>query len=336
MPVRTGRQKAAMLLMTLDPESATELMKSINPDAMAAVGAEISCLSAAGLDREKAEEELAEELESFLRGQMNDQVAFVRQMLEGALGAEKSREVLDRVNFLVRSRDPFHEIREARIDDIAELLNGESADVAALVISELPSAKSVQLLPMLEGSVREKVVHRLATCGGAPVNTKVRIARAVQARLKAIESLRGDAEELVEGGRKRQQYRKVAMLLRGLEQGPRQELLKSIRDQDEEAAEAIKKLMVAWEDVQKVEDRTMQEILRGVEPQTLAVALFGADEPTIEKIRKNISERVEAALDEEISLLSKPPKKEQEKARSQILDIMFDLNSQNMLIFEDE
>ncbi|MFP4356329.1 MAG: FliG C-terminal domain-containing protein [Phycisphaerae bacterium] len=333
---RTGRQKAAMLLMTLDPDSATELMGTISSDAMAAVGAEISCLYSAGIGREQAAEELQEELEMFLQGQMNDQVAFVRQMIEGALGSEQSREVLNKVNFLVRSRDPFHEIREARIDDLAEVLNGESAEVAALVISELPSAKSIQLMPMIEPEIRQKVVHFLATCSGAPINTKVRIARAVQARLKSIESLRGDAEELVEGGRKRQQYRKVAMLLRGLEQGPRQDLLKSIREQDEEAAEAIKKLMVAWEDVQKVEDRTMQEILRGVEPNTLAVALYDADEPTIEKIRRNISERVENALDEEMSLLSKPPKKELEKARSQIVDIMFDLNSQNMLIFEDE
>jgi flagellar motor switch protein FliG len=333
---RSGKQKAAMLLMTLDPESATELMGSITPEAMAAVGAEVSYLASNGIGREQAEEELAPELESFLHGQMEDQVAFVRQMIEGALGEKECSDVMQQVQFLVKSRDPFHDIREARIDDISEVLTGESAEVAALVISELPSQKSVQLLPMLANDVRQKVVHRLATCQGVPVNTRVRIARAVQARLKAVESLRGEAEELVEGGRKRQQYRKVAMLLRGLEQNARSELLTGIREQDEEAAESIKKLMVAWEDVQKIEDRTMQEILRGVEPNSLAVALYGADEPTIEKVRRNISERVEAALDEEMSLLSKPPKKEIEKARSAILDIMFDLNSQNMLIFEDE
>jgi flagellar motor switch protein FliG len=75
----------------------------------------------------------------------------------------------------------------------------------------------------------------------------------------------------------------------------------------------------------------MQEALRAVEPSRLAVALYGADEDIVQKIRSNISERAAAMLDEEISLMQEPLEKEILDAREEVVSPLRDANEQGTL-----
>ncbi len=75
----------------------------------------------------------------------------------------------------------------------------------------------------------------------------------------------------------------------------------------------------------------MQEALRAVEPGRLAVALYGADEDVVQKIRSNISERAAAMLDEEISLMQEPLEKEVLNAREEVVGPLRDANEQGTL-----
>jgi flagellar motor switch protein FliG len=153
---------------------------------------------------------------------------------------------------------------------------------------------------------------------------KQRMAITVSERL---EGLKG--ETLSE--KPEQTQRKLAVVLSGLETDVRDKIIEEIEKQDEEVARTVRNLMITWDDIPSIANRSMQEALRNIEPGRLAVALFGANDAIIEKIRKNISERVTASLDEEISLMQDPIEKEVLDAREEVVAPLREANEQGTL-----
>jgi flagellar motor switch protein FliG len=128
-----------------------------------------------------------------------------------------------------------------------------------------------------------------------------------------------------------QTLRKLAVVLSGLEQDLRDQMLDEIGKHDEETSTMVRRLMITWEDIPSIADRSMQEALRSVESSRLAVALYGANDAVTEKIRSNISERAVATLDEEISLMQDPLEKEVLEAREEVVGPLRDANEQGTL-----
>jgi len=127
----------------------------------------------------------------------------------------------------------------------------------------------------------------------------------------------------------------VAILLRGLETDLRDQMVKSLSEQNGETAQTVQQLMVTWEDLFLVAERSLQEALRSVDSRKLALALVDADEKMVERIRNNISERATAMLDEEASLLSAPKASEITEAREEILNALREMNTRGELQFEE-
>ncbi|MHC4103407.1 MAG: FliG C-terminal domain-containing protein, partial [Planctomycetota bacterium] len=125
--------------------------------------------------------------------------------------------------------------------------------------------------------------------------------------------------------------RKLAVVLSGLETDLRDKILEEIEKQDEDIARTVRNLMITWDDIPSIANRSMQDALRSVEPGRLAVALFGADDAVVQKIRKNISERATASLEEEISLMQDPTEKDVFDAREEVVAPLRDANEQGTL-----
>jgi flagellar motor switch protein FliG len=121
------------------------------------------------------------------------------------------------------------------------------------------------------------------------------------------------------------------VVLSGLETDLRDKILEEIEKQDEDIARTVRNLMITWDDIPSIANRSMQDALRSVEPGRLAVALFGADDAVVQKIRKNISERATASLEEEISLMQDPTEKDVFDAREEVVAPLRDANEQGTL-----
>jgi flagellar motor switch protein FliG len=131
-----------------------------------------------------------------------------------------------------------------------------------------------------------------------------------------------------------QQLRKVAVLLRGLNTDFRNAMVKAISEQNADLAAQVQRLMVEWEDLTVIDDRGIQETLRGLDSRKLALALVGAAPAIIRKVRANISERAAALVDEETSLLSKPKPEDIQAARETILASLRESNEAGKLEFQ--
>jgi len=324
----TGTRKAALLLMNLDPTTAGELLQSAEPNVIREIASELAYLQAVGQTPETAAES-AKEFFGFLKNKTGGGSAFLKQMLRHVLGEQQGKEILEEVQSAVQARDPFLRARQARPENLAKALEGESPQVVGLVLAELPTKQSGELLSLLDEDVGSKAVRAMAGGEEIPNETKIKVAKTIERRL---ESLRGASPK----SNKQEQLRKIADLLRGLPLQSREVLLQSITEYDKDTADTIQKLMITWKHLVLVPDRMLQKALHDVKPAQLALALDGADEALVERVRSNISERVAARLDEEASLISSPTKKDVENAREAVLGVLRELNAKGELELMEE
>jgi flagellar motor switch protein FliG len=320
--------KAAMLLISLDPSSAAELLKGATPEFITDVVAEMAYLKASS---DSTQQSLAPAMEFFklLRERNKNQgQGFWQQLLEGAMGKEKAREALDKLQDMVEMKDPFIAIRSADVQSLISAMEGEGSQVVAMVLAELPAKKSAELLSKLPDAVRIEAVQGMAQGAETSIEVRRRVANLVLGRLKS--------PQLQAKGKKDAHIRKVAVLLRTLGNDMRNSLLKAIGEADKNSADQISRMMVTWEDITMISDRSLQEGLRGIDSKRLALALIGAEPQIADKVRKNLSERASAMLDEEAQLLSSPKPAEIEEARDAFLNDLRELNANNLLTFSED
>jgi len=327
-----GIGKAAMLLLSLDSATATELVKGLAPEDIEKLGIELARLDATHPESSEQTRKVVQEfVESLGTGvqPIGNIKGFLNSTLVGAVGQDKAKEIQNRIQQMTERKDPFDEIRKAETGALVSALEEEQPQTVAVVVSELPTRKCQEVLALLSDEVRRKVICRLTKEEGIGWVVKQRIASTVCQRLRSIAG-RGIVERVV--GRE-ETLRRLALILSGLEKELRDQMLEEIKSHDGEVCSTVKKLMVTWDDVPRIADRSLQEALRSVDAKKLALALYGCDAEIAEKIRKNISERAAAALEEESSLMQEPLDKEVHDAREEIVEPLRKANEEDKLRF---
>jgi len=324
----TGKQKAAMLLMSLDAATGTELLRGLGADEIQEIAMELARIDASQQHDAKEQTKVVREFYTSLR--KKDQPhkfsmrGFLNEMLVSVLGKDKAGQIQTQVRKATEKKDPFVDIHSASVDELILALEGEHPQTIAVVLSELPPKRSQEALSLLSEEVRLKAVCKMTNPELVGAGVRQRIASMVSERLK---SLKG--ETLAE--RPERTLRRLAIVLSGLEKNLRDQLLDEIGKHDEETALTIRHLMITWEDIPSIADRSLQEVLRTVQSSRLAVALYGADEEIVQKIRSNISDRAVAMLDEEASLMQEPLQKEVFDAREEVVKPLREANEEGKL-----
>lgn len=341
-----GAKRAAMLLLSLDPNSAAQLLKSAEPDTVRRIVAELTSLKQG---EPKAHGEAVREFVKLLK-QKPAQKDPVHRLLEMAVGEQGAPQLLKEAQDLVVTRDPFMQIRSAETNRIVEALAGESAQVVAMVAGELPTKKCIQFLSLLDDKVRTEVIRKMTSGQDVSVSVRLKVAMALQGKMEDLARRAAAAAAAAAGsGRpveetpadseikpEQKQHRRVAVVLRGLSSQIREGLLKNLAATDAKLVDSIKKMMVIWQDIAVINDRAMQEGLRVVDSRKLALAMVKADPAVMAKVRANISERAGTMLDEESSLMSSPKPEEITQSRELILNALRQINERGDMTFEEK
>ncbi len=318
----TGRQKATLLLVNMDARTATELLKGFDPEVVQEIAVELARMDASGYADDKEQARIAREFCSSLQKGQTSRLnirRFINEQLLNLLDKDKAEEIQSQVRKVIDRKDPFAGIRSAGTDDIALALEDAHPQTVAVVLSELGTKKGQQVMSLLSEETCLKTVHKLTNPEPIGVKVRERIAATVSKRL---ESLEGKTVPK----RPEQALRRLAIMLSGLEQDLRNRLLDEIAKQDQETSVMVRRLMITWQDIPRVADRSLQEALRSVDAGKLAIALYGEGEEIVQKIRSNISERLVAALDEESSLMQEPLEKEILDAREEVVKPLREAN----------
>ncbi len=313
---QAGKQKAAALLMNLDSATAGELLRGLIPEEIEELAVEMGQINASGRRNKKDEarivREFCNELQKGDGSQRFSLNSFLSDTLVDVLGEEKAKEIQSQVSS-TGTQDIFRAIRSADVDELALVLKEEHPQMAAVILSELEPKKVQSILVLFDKEFCCKVVWKMAKPVALANRVKQQMATLVS---KKLESFEGETSAVQDP---KAILRELAIVLSDVEMGLRSEILDDIKEQDKETADMISNLMVTWGDLLSIADRSLQEALRSVENQKLAIAMHGADEEIIQKIMSNLSKRAAAALEEEKSLMQDPMEEEISNAREEIV-----------------
>jgi flagellar motor switch protein FliG len=328
-----GKQKAALLLMGLDAPTAGELLKGLDTQTVQELALELAVLDASGYRDSIESIEIAADFCNNLRGGETPQFKnFLDEMLRNAVGGDKAKQIETEIGNLLHRRDPFMRVRSVDSKVLTKAIENEHPQAIGVILAELDAKKSSEVLSLLGEGVRLSVISRMTGKENVGIEAKLRIASMVNERLKAMSKPEAVAAAAATEAPD-QSLRKVAVILRNLAKEVRDSLINAIKEKDTEAADKVAELMIIWEDIVFVTDRSLQQALRGIDAKKFALALNNADQAIQKKIRSNISERANSMIDEEISLMASPKKEDIATSREDIVKILRELNIKGELLF---
>lgn len=332
-----GIQKATLLLTLLDSTTASELLKGQPQEVIQKIAVELSHQDAKGdTDPERAIQagrQFYDELQRSQSGSMHVK-SFVNALLQGSAGnREKAAEIQAKMKQAMMEKDPFLALSSAAPAHLAAALEDEPPQAIAVVLSSLPSKLTSEVLVRLDQDTCQQTIWRMTRPGDVTPRTMRRIGEVVCKRLMDMTSDQGAP---VTDDTSYDSLRRVAIILSGLEKEKRDAMLSVIQQRDNETATRVRALMVTWDDIVKIEDKSLQQALRSVEPTVLAKALHNAESTVRDKVVSNISERMMDMIEEETTLMGEPRKKDVIAAREKVAQPLREANEAGELLFIEE
>ncbi|MDT8302845.1 MAG: FliG C-terminal domain-containing protein [Sedimentisphaerales bacterium] len=327
----TGKQKAAMLLMSLDSKAAAELLKDVDAEAIQELAVELAHLDAAGFTNNR--QDLGNARQSCKPSYDFRINGFLKEVLKSSVGNEKTEQIQTGIQELLYKNDPFQSLCSAKPKTVAAILENEHPQTAAVVLAEMPAESKTEVLRFLDWGIRISIVNRMSDCRAMSAQAKSRITEAVCKRLEAVTDGQTNGSMSAQS---KPSIRKMAIILRNMGKEIRDSLLGFIRGKDKHAGEIVTDLMIFWEDILLISDRSLQKALRRIDMKKLALALVRADNQLIQKIKSNISETMNAVLNEQMLLMSAYGQDDIEQAREDVVDILRKMHEKCELTFMEE
>jgi flagellar motor switch protein FliG len=332
--VLTGKQKAAMLLMSLDSTAAAELLKGVDAEAVQELAVELAHLDATGFTNNRQDLGAGRQSCKSLQPSHDFRInGFLKEVLKSSVGEEKTEQIQTGIQELLYKNDPFKSICSAEPKMVASILGNEHPQTAAVVLSEMPTEKKTEVLSFLDWGIRVSIVNRMSNCRTMSTQAKSRITEVVCKRLEAVTT--GKTNRPLSAQTK-PSIRKMAVILRNIGKEIRNGLLGIIRGKDKHVGQMVADLMIFWEDISQISDRSLQKALRRIDIKKLALSLVRADNQLIQKIQSNISEPMTAVLNEQMLLMSAYGQNDIEQAREDVVDILREMNEKSELTFIEE
>jgi flagellar motor switch protein FliG len=304
----TGARKAAVLMAALGSERAASLIQLLGEEEIESLSREMARLSSVGAETTAS---IFSELTAGAGGgvaSVSGGLEFAHEVIERALGAERAADILGRLSG-GESR-PFEFLRRIPPERIAALLRGESPQTVALILASLHANLAAGVLARLPEAEQPDIALRIARMGdaGTPVIRKVE--EAIRHKLGQ------DAEEeyATAGGAKA-----LAGILNHADRSLERNVLDSLTSTDKELAEEVRGMLFVFEDIVKLEERAVQQVLREVDQKDLVLALRGAPEAVMEMMLGNMSERGAEMLKEEMEIQPPQRKRDIDAAQSRVV-----------------
>ena len=307
----TGTQKAAVVLMNLAPAQAAEVMKQFSDQEAEEITAEIIRLRR--VDPDLAEQALNDFHDIATTGRTSARGGrdAANGLLEAAFGSERAAGVLSRVASSMAGK-AFEFLDEAEPSQIVTLLDGEHPQTTALVLAHLRPAHASKVMAGLADDRRTDVARRIATMTSATPESISLVANALKERSAAVVAPRNAVEVI--GG-----VQPLVDIINRSDINTERSVLAGLDETDPELAAEVRSRMLTFADIVKLEARDVQQVLRGIASNTLAIALKGASEPVNQKIRENLSERNRELLDDELGAMGRVRQSQVEEARADVV-----------------
>ncbi len=318
----TGREKAAILLISLGPEYSAQIFKHLNDEEIEELTLEIANMrKVAPLEKEKILDEFYEiciAQEYISEGGIN----YAKDVLEKALGSQKAMDIINKLTASLQVK-PFDFARKADPSQLLNFIQNEHPQTISLILSYLPSNQSAQILSALPQVKQSEVAKRIATMD----RTSPEIIKEVELVLERKLSSLVSQDYTSAGG-----IQSIVDILNSVDRGTEKNIMDTLEVQDAELAEEIRKRMFVFEDIITLDSTSIQRFIREIDNKELAVALKGATEEVSNVIYGNMSKRMAEMIKEDMDYMGPVRLRDVEEAQQKIVNVIRKLEEAGEII----
>ncbi|MBO6100380.1 MAG: flagellar motor switch protein FliG [Spirochaetaceae bacterium] len=326
----TGKQKAAIFLVSLGSEISAEIFKHLREDEIETLTFEIARLESVEADFKDA---VLEEFQELMQAQnfiTSGGIDYARELLEKSLGSQKAIDIINRLTSSLQVR-PFDFIRRTDPAHLLNFIQQEHPQTVALILAYLEPNKASYILQNIPEELQSDVARRIATMDRTSPDVLREVERVLEKKLSSLSSedytAAGGVESIVE-------------ILNLVDRSSEKTIIESLEEEDPDLAEEIKKRMFVFEDIVMLDDLAIQKVMREVDTQELAKALKAVDTEVQDKIFRNMSKRAAAMLKEDMEFMGPVRLKDVEESQQKIVSTIRRLEDSGEIVIarsgEDE
>lgn len=314
----SGYEKAAMFLTALGEDAAAQILRNLDSDIIGKISSKMT--RSKKTDRSEMESIFIEVSEKISEGQFQvGGQAFVKKMLTNSLGGEDAERILD----MVSKESPLDSLKWVDAKTLSNFLINEHPQTVALILCLLESEQAAEVLSNLPEEIRGNVSLRVAATEKIPESALHEIEEVLKVQLDMSKS---------KEGRSFNGTQVIAELLNHCDRSMEQDIIDKISEEDNELAESIQELMLTFDDLEKIDDKGIQMILKELSTDDLSLALKTASDGLKEKIFGNMSQRASKILKDEMETKGPVKVSEVEAAQRNIIKVAKKLDEEGLII----
>jgi flagellar motor switch protein FliG len=309
---RTGREKAAMLLISLGPEKSAEIFKHLKEEEIEQLTLEIANI------RTVSPEEKEKVLDEFYQICLAQEyiaeggIGYAKEILEKALGTQKAVDVINKLTVSLQVR-PFDFVRKADPSQLLNFIQKEHPQTIALVLAYLKPQQASTVLSALPQEKQADVARRIAIMDRTSPEVIKEVERILEKNLSSLVT-----EDFTAAGG----IQSIVDILNNVDRGTEKYIMETLEIEDTDLAEEIKRRMFVFEDILTLDNRSIQRFLRDVDNNQLAIALKGSTDEVKSAIYANMSKRLAEMIKEDIEFMGPVRLKDVEDAQQKIVNII--------------
>lgn len=316
----SGAQKAAILLSVIPEDKNVSIFKSLKQSELEKVVKALLTLEPPSKDVVKSviDEAYKALSEAAPIKLLPDNL---RRILEKVLPPDKVKELFEGSVVAEEGKAIFKELEKLSPKVVANLIKNEHPQVIALILTQLSPQKAAEIIQYLPrrqdiSNVQEEVIKRIASLEKVSSNMLKTVASSIEEELY---TLGAGKEEMLSG------IDVSAEIVNNLPKDIASEILDDIRKENAFLADAIEERMFKFEDIVKLDNRAIMEILKNINKNDLLVSLKGAPQEIINKFLANMSKRAAQMFMEDMDVLGPVKKSDVENARKKIIQVIKNL-----------
>lgn len=319
----TGPQKAALVILGLDERVACDVLRHLEEPELRRLAASVESLERLPIDQlDKVFQDFTDKMQLPMLPRSGGE--YMRRLTAAALGDDKAKRMFAPPAVI---REPIETIKTAKTGTLAEMLGDEHPQVAAVILSQLPRDQAAKVLDLMKPESQVDLISRIAAMEEVPVRA---VEVASEALAKALAAAGGLADK-----REREEFDGVAFvagLLNEMNPGETERILGSLGETDPKTAPKIREAMFTFEDLQRIDVRNLQTLMREVPGEALLIALKTASESLRNHFLSAVSSRAAEQMREDLTLMPPTRLSDVEKAQREIVEIATRLAAENRLV----
>ncbi len=318
----TGLRKAAVILVSLGKDLASEVMGRLSTGCIEEITREIAEID--GISASEQDAILNEFYNLALAQRYMEQggLSYAQALLEKSLPSEAASKILKQITQSIQ-QSPFQFLQKADPENVLTFIQDEHPQTIALILAHMPEQCSSEILSGLPQQKQVEVVKRIASMEQTNPEVIKEVEAGLENRLSDIVSQTFDKAGGIEA---------AAGILNLSDRSTEKGILESLETDDPDLVEQIRRLMFIFEDILLVNDKGIQAVLKEVDNEELALSLKTASEDLKNKIFNNMSERAAQLIKEDMEYMGPVRLSDVESSQQKIVDIVRRLEDAGELI----